>query len=106
MFSKLIFDKKFEFILRIILVAFGIFLIFQVIRVIMGGSWSSEDIILGFVIFNTTCLFTLGIMFAQLKSDMDHLKVDVNGLKRDNKRINKQLNEIRLELRLLAQKIK
>lgn len=59
---------------QIVLVLIGIYLIIQVFRKILGGSWGTEDIIIALLIFNLGTTFTIAIMVAQLKSDHSHLK--------------------------------
>lgn len=51
----------------------------------LGGSWTTEEIILGLLIFNLGCIFTVGIMVAQLKSDHNHLKGQFKSLAKDFK---------------------
>ncbi len=70
---KKIFDAI-QLILIIILLVLGIFLAYQIIRKIFGGSWSSEDIILTLLVFNLGCVFTIILNLAKLNSDHQHLE--------------------------------
>ena len=72
-------------IATILLVIFGLFVAYQIIRVILGGSWSVEDIILSLVIFNIGAVFTTGLMLATLGSDVKHLSGNFNRLAADFK---------------------
>ncbi len=63
----------------------GLFLSIQIIRKILGGSWTTEDVILGLIILNLGSIFTLGVMVAQLKSDHEHLKGQFGSLANDFK---------------------
>ncbi len=72
--ASILINKNVEKLLEILLVLFGIFLLIQILRKIIGGSWGTEDIIIALLIFNIGCTFTIGIMLAQLRSDHDHLK--------------------------------
>jgi len=67
------------------LVLFGIFLIYQILRVIFGGSWSIEDVVLGLLIFVVGAIFTIVIMLAELKADLKHLKNQFRSLAKDFK---------------------
>lgn len=70
---------------QIILILFALYLIVQILRKLFGGSWTIEDIILGLIILNLGSIFTLGVMFAQLKSDHDHLRAQFGSLANDFK---------------------
>ena len=72
--KPLLANEKLEKVVEILLVLFGLYLLIQILRKILGGTWSTEDIIIALLIFNLGCTFTIGIMLTQLKSDHDHLK--------------------------------
>ncbi len=75
-----------EKIVEGVMVIFGLYLLFQVLRKVFGGSWSTEDLILGLLIFNLGCTFTIGLMVTQIKSDQSHLKGQFKSLAGDFKR--------------------
>ncbi len=68
-----------------LLILFGLYLLVQIIRKIIGGSWTMEDIILGLIILNLGSVITIGTMVAQLRSDHDHLKAQFYSLANDFK---------------------
>lgn len=74
-----------ERISQIALTIFAVYLIIQVFRHILGGSWTAEDIILGLLIFNLGALFTIGLMLVELKSDHLHFKRQFASLAEDFK---------------------
>lgn len=73
--------KAFE----ILIALFGLFLLIQIIRKILGGSWSTEDIIIGLLLFNLGSIFTIGMIVAQLRSDHRNLKGQFRSLAEDFK---------------------
>ena len=81
-------NKNVERIIEIILIIFGVFLIYQIIRSMLGGSWEVEDIIIGILLFNTGAVLTIGMIVAELKSDQKHLKDRVDKIE-DQFRMNK-----------------
>ena len=83
--KPLIINEKLEKIIEIIFVLFGLYILIQIIRKMIGGSWSNEDIILGLIIFNLGCMFTIGIMVTQMKSDHVHLREQFKSLANDFK---------------------
>ena len=73
-------EKTFKIIetaLVTILFIFGLFLVYQILKKALGGSWETESIIISLLVFNIgltfTTAFTLGISLAKLKSDHNHL---------------------------------
>ncbi len=57
----------------ILLVILGLFIGYQIIRLLLGGSWKAEDIIVSLLVFNLGAVFTIGLMLATLMSDHKHL---------------------------------
>jgi predicted ThiF/HesA family dinucleotide-utilizing enzyme len=57
---------------------FGLFIFLQIVKKIMGGSWTKEDISLGLATVNIGLTFALGIGLGwpimELRSDFKHLK--------------------------------
>ena len=68
-----------------VLILFGIFIIYQIIKVILGGSWTTEDIIISLLVFNLGSIFTIGWMVAELKSSHRHLGSQFKSLAEDFK---------------------
>ena len=77
-----------QIILIIFLIVFGIFLVYQIILKILGGSWETEAIIISLLIFNIS--FTIAIALSQIKFGTDY-----NYFK---KLIYKELKEIKSKL--------
>ena len=88
--NKLKINRKIEKIIEIFFILFGLYLLIQILRVLLGGSWTSEDLIIGLLTFNLGCVFTIGISVAQLKSDHNYLKSQFRSLVRDFKSQSKQ----------------
>ena len=83
--AQLLMNKKVEKLFEILLILFGLYLLIQLLIKIGGGSWSTEDVIIGLLIFNLGSIFTIGVMVAQLKSDHSHLKDQFKSLAGDFK---------------------
>ena len=82
--QKKTFDRI-QLISVIILLILGLFLIYQIIRKIFIGSWSTEDIILTLLIFNLGCVFTIILNLARLNSDHYYLRGQFYHLVKDFK---------------------
>ena len=81
-------NKVFKWIekaIEIFVTVFGAFIAYQLLRKILGGSWATEDILIGLVIFNIATLFSVAILLTQLKSDFKHHKSQFSALTRDFK---------------------
>ncbi len=85
MTENILINIKFEKTVQIILFLFGLFILFQLLRKISGGSWSTEDIMLALLIFNLGAVFTIGMVVVQLRSDLDHLNNQFRSLANDFK---------------------
>jgi len=70
-------------LIQISSIIFGIFLLIQILKKIFGGSWSTEDIIVALLLFNTSIIFTSTIILVQLRSDQKYLRKDVEILIKD-----------------------
>ena len=67
------------------MILFGLYILIQILRAIFSGSWTTEDLIIGLLIFNLGSIFTIGVSVAQLKSDHNHLKGQFKSLATDFK---------------------
>jgi len=79
-------EKRIENIVIVILIIFGLFIAYQIIKSIFGWSWSTEDIIISLLIFNLGCVFTIGLVLAKLRSDHNHLVSQFRSLADDFKK--------------------
>ncbi len=101
---KFLMNEKFVRIFEIFLFLFGLFLLYQLILKIFGGSWNTEDIILGFLTLNLGMTFTTVMILVQLKSDHNHLKNQFQCLAKDFKDLSKDFKGLREEFRIHASK--
>ena len=76
-------NRKVAKFFEILIFLFGIFLIYQILRIVFGGSWTIEELILALLIFVVGAVFTIVIMLVELKSDHKHLKNQFKCLARD-----------------------
>jgi len=83
--TKLKINEKIEKAIEIFVILFGLYILIQILRIIFGGSWTTEDLIIGLLIFNLGSIFTIGVSVAQLKSDHNHLKEQFKSLATDFK---------------------
>lgn len=98
--------KDIENIFKIALSLFGVYLFFQIVRKMMGGSWSTEDIILGLLVFVVGSIFTIAIMLAQLKSDHNHLKNQFTSLVGDFKELSSSVKSLSDSFHSLSENLK
>ena len=83
--TKLKINEKMEKVIEIFVILFGLYILIQILRAIFSGSWTTEDLIIGLLIFNLGSIFTIGVSVAQLKSDHNHLKEQFKSLATDFK---------------------
>lgn len=82
---NILLNKKFQITLNILLILFALFIIYQIIRKIFGGSWDNEDIIVSLLMMNFGCLFTVALLMMQFHSDFNHYKDQFKSLANDFK---------------------
>ena len=59
-----------QLILIILLIIFGLFIVYQIILKIFGGSWETEDIIVALLVFVIGFMFTIALNLVKL--DLRH----------------------------------
>lgn len=81
-------------VIEVILIAFGLFLAYQALMIILGGSWGIEEFILGIVTLNLSLTVAFAIKttkgITKLTSDLEHLTADARELKADFKECRKE----------------
>ena len=100
-------------IIEISIALFGLFVIYQIMRYVFGGSWNTEQIILTLVAINTGCVFTIGIIGAVMRSDINHLNRQFTSLASDYKQDREKIRDMttefkqqRIQLRELVHELK
>lgn len=75
-----------QLILNLFLIVFGLYVAYQLILKLLGGSWMTENLIIAFLVMNIG--LTLGNTFrlVKLSSDYGYLRGQFNSLVRDLRR--------------------
>jgi len=89
-------------LMEIVLMLFGLFIIYQLIRRMMGGSWGIETVILGFVIFGLGLTFKNTFDFNSHKGEFKEFKRSMLVMAKDFKDFRKETNDkfIKLEKKM------
>ena len=70
--------KKFFDVIQVVMIflifILGLFIVYHIIRKILGGSLGTEDIIIALLVFNLSCVFIIILNLARLNSDHHHLE--------------------------------
>ncbi len=69
----------------IILIIFALFIIYQIIRKILGGSWETQDILIALMILLIGFIFNMTIKLTRLESNFNNLKTSFCNLAKDFK---------------------
>ena len=70
----------------VLMILFGLFISYQLIRKILGGSWSIEDLMLAFLILNIGLTFGNSVRLSRLTSDHNYLRNQFGYLAKDFKK--------------------
>jgi len=74
-----------QIILMILIIIFGLFILYQIILKIFGGSWETENLIIGLLMINISLTFALSISLTKLRSDHNYLLNQFKNLASDFK---------------------
>lgn len=101
-------DKLTDIVLTITeasVIVFGLFIAYQLTRKILGGSWSTEDLIIAMVMANITITFGVAMKTTKISSDLKHLTKQFNCLATDFKAHTKQFNELSRQVSSISNRL-
>jgi len=55
----------------VVLILFGLFIAYQLLRAIVGGSWESESLIIAFLVFNLGLIWKISMNLMKLNMKFD-----------------------------------
>ncbi len=79
--------KLIIYFISVIVAIFGLFIAYQILRIILGGSWNIEDVILTLLMFNLGAILTLMTFLYNVKSS-------ISGLRSDHKHLSSQFKAL------------
>ncbi len=85
--------KLFIYFISAIVAIFGLFIAYQILKIILGGSWNVEDVILTLLMFNLSAILTLMMFLHNVKSSLSGLKSDHKHLSNQFKAMAKDFKE-------------
>jgi len=85
MMNDILLNKKLRQVLQIFLILFGLLVIYQIVKKIFGGSWTSETIIQALLFINIGVTVSIAMILVGLRSDHNHLKTQFRSLANDFK---------------------
>ncbi len=91
--------------LKIFLTLFGLVIVYQILRKLLGGSWSAEDLILSGLVFNTSILITLAFLYVELRSDHKHLKNSFRSLATDFKQVKNEVTMLSTKIDRISEDV-
>jgi len=71
--------------LLIVLILFGLFILYQIVKKIIGGSWTADAIAISLLIANTGIIISTQIKLTKVKSNLNHLSNKFDALAKDFK---------------------
>lgn len=104
--TSLIFNKKFMKLVEILLIIFSLYVSYQIIKKVIGGSWQAEVIIIAIVLANLGITFKLVSDMGELKSDHKNLKNQFYSLTTDFKKVKTDVSELSHKFDFLAKDVR
>jgi uncharacterized integral membrane protein len=86
-------DDILNTIILILLIVFSIFIIYQLIVKILGGSWETQDIVIALLILMMGLLFNVTIKLAKLETNFSNFKKSFHHLANDFKILSNNFKE-------------
>ena len=87
------FTMKIENIIQITITLFGLFIIYQIVKRMLGGSWEIETVLLALVIFAMTITFSTTFRFNKHLGEFKEFKRSMLEMTKDFKEFRKETNE-------------
>ncbi|GEM_PF-1790985 len=104
-----LFNPRVQKAIDIILALFGLFMLYQILRRMFGGSWGIEALIFGLVVLHMGITFGLAVKMTETKTDLRHLRGQFNSLAADFKAHRNEFidskSELKNEMTKLTQKV-
>ena len=97
---------KLPSLLKIAIIAFGLFIAYQLLRIIFGGSWGAEATLIAAVVLNVSMTFGLVKEVTKLKADMTHLNRNVYNMSSDMKQLSEDVKELKINYKNMSEDIK
>lgn len=80
-----------QLIITILLIIFGLFILYQIILKISGGSWGKEDIIISMLIFSIGLTIATALNLIKFNIDYNYFKKYMHKFVNDSKEFNKKI---------------
>lgn len=87
-----------ESLLYWLLALFGMFIIYQALRYIFGGSWAIEGLVLAFLILNFTLAVSNGMKLSHFEGEFKEFKQSMLTLAKDFKDFREEMREFKHEM--------
>tara|TARA_Y100000310_G_scaffold158738_1_gene158177 strand:- start:4199 stop:4621 length:423 start_codon:yes stop_codon:yes gene_type:complete len=90
-------NKTFQLTFQVLLLLFSLFVIYQILRILFGGSWASDQATFALMSIGAGILFAVGVTYAGMVVDLKYVKRDI----RRNSKIIRENRKMILENREL-----
>ena len=100
-------------VLKILIIIFALFILYQLVKFLLGGSWEKEDLIIALLVFNISITIPIGFSHFRLMAEHNHLAnqfrslvTDFKKLSEDVRKLSLDINKIKMELKTLSSQVK
>lgn len=111
--------KEILMIIEVIICLFGLYILYEILRKMSGGSWGIQEMIFGLTVLTLGFVFHLAMSLSEVKTDVHHLRAqfhslatdfkahrnEFNNFKTDFKDMREDLDELRSNVKRLTQKV-
>ena len=86
--------------MKVLLLIFALYILYQLIKFIFGGSWEKEDLIIALLIFNVGLTKSIGLSHFGLKASHKYLVSQFTSLANDFKDLSKDFRKLDSDFRI------
>ncbi len=94
-----LFNPRVQQAIDIILALFGLFMLYQILRRMFGGSWGIEALIFGLVVLHMGITFGLAVKMTETRTEVRHLRNQFHSLATDFKGIRSEFGDQTLQFK-------
>ena len=93
--KNILLNKKVQLAVDIIVSLFGLFMLYQILRRMFGGSWGIETLIFGLVVLHIGFTFGLAMKMTETKTEVRHLRSQFHSLATDFKEQTREFSDLK-----------
>ncbi|MDP1694013.1 MAG: hypothetical protein Q8L34_00560 [Candidatus Woesearchaeota archaeon] len=97
--KNILLNPRVQLAVDIVVSLFGLFMLYQILRRMFGGSWGIETLIFGLVVLHIGFTFWLAMKMTETKTEVRHLRSQFHSLATDFKELRSEVSNQKIEFK-------